>query len=142
MQQGNLVFDILDGLLQFPAAASGLRFDTPHRGPGRFKIRLCGVDGRLLHGDGVTKWLLVQFDKNIALFHAIVVIHQNPGDLTVDAGGNQRHMAIHESVVSRSRAEHKPDPGNTEHRGRDDDGAERTDQQIHPQREPLDRGWL
>ena len=49
---------------QFPASAPRLRLDTAHHGPGRPQIRLCGIDGRLLHGDCVLKWLLVQLDKN------------------------------------------------------------------------------
>ena len=100
------------------------------------EIRLRGIDGRLLHGDGVPKWLLVQFDKKIALVHAVVVIHQNPGDLAVDARGDERHMAVHVGVVGRNRAEHEPDPGNAKHHGRDDRSAERTDHQFFP---PCDR---
>ncbi len=128
MQQGYLVFDILHGLLQLPAAASGLCFDAAHRGPRCLEIRLCGIDGRLLHCDCVPKWLLVQFNKKISLVHMVVVIHQNAGYLTVDAGGDERHMAVHEGVVGRNRAEHEPDPGNAIHRGRDDQSAEHADQ--------------
>src|SRR4051794_20775492 len=142
MQQRYLVFDIFDGLLQLPAPAPGLGFDAAHRGPGSLEIRLRGVDSRLLHGDRVPKWLLVQFNKEISLAHAIVVIHQDPGDLTVDAGGDERYMAVHEGVVGRNRAEHEPDPGNPKHRSRDDYSAEHTNQQNSPRRDPLLRGLL
>ena len=139
MQQGYLVFDILEGLLQLPAPAHGLCFDAPHRGPGRIEIRLCGLGGRFLHGDCVPKWLLVQFDKKISLVHAVVVIHQNPGNLTADARGDERHMAVDEGVVGRNRAEHEPDPGNAVHYGRNDHSTEHADQQLSPPCEPLIR---
>jgi hypothetical protein len=127
MQQAYLIFDILHGLLQLPAAAPGLRLDAAHRGLGCLKICFRGIDGRHLHCDRIPKWLLVQFNKKISLVHAIVVIHQNTGDLTVDAGGEERHMAVHKGVVGRNRAEHEPDPRNAKHRSRNDDSAERAD---------------
>jgi hypothetical protein len=93
---------------------------------GRLEIRLRGIDGRLLHGDGVPKWLLVQFDKKISLANTVVVIHENAGNLTVDAGCNERHMAVHEGVIGRNRAEDEADPGNAEHRGCHDHSTEHT----------------
>jgi hypothetical protein len=137
--QGYLVFDILDGFLQLPAPAPGLCFDAAHRGPGRLEIRLCGIDGRLLHCDCVPKWLVIQFNKKISLVHTVVVIHQNPRNLAMDARSDERHVAVHEGVVGRNRAEHEPDPGNAKHRGRDDHSAEHTGQQHSPPCEPLIR---
>ena len=112
MQHGDLVFDVLHGVLQLPAPAPGLRFDAAHRGPGRLQIRLRGIDGRLLHGDRVLKRLLVQFDKKISLVHAVVVIHQDTRDLTVDARGDEGHVTVHEGVVGRNRAEGMHGPRN------------------------------
>jgi hypothetical protein len=77
MQQGYLVVNVLDCVLQPEALAPGLCFDTAHQGRGRLQIRLCRIDGRTLHGDRVLKWLLVQLDKKISLAHTVVVIHQN-----------------------------------------------------------------
>jgi len=128
MQQGDLVFDVLDRLLQLPAPAPGLCFDAAHGGPCRLKIRLCGIDGRLFHGDGVAEWLLVQFNKKISLVHTVVVVHQNPGHLTVDAGCDERYMAVHVGVVGQNRAEHEQDPGNAVHRGCYDHRAQQADQ--------------
>jgi hypothetical protein len=73
--------------------------------PSRLQIRLGAIDGRLLHGDCVPKWLLVQFNKKIALVHAVIVIHQNPGNLTVDAGSDECHVTVHESIIRRNRVE-------------------------------------
>ena len=63
----------------------------------------------------IPKRLLVQFDEEISLVHAVVVVHQNPGDLAVHAGRDERHVAVHECVVRRNGVEHRPDPGNAEH---------------------------
>ena len=101
------------------------------------QIRLRRIDGRLLHGDGVLKRLLVQFNEKISLVHPVVVVHQNAGDLTADAGGDERHVAVHEGVVGRNRVEHEPDPGNAIHRSRDNHSAEHTDQKFFPPCEPL-----
>jgi len=128
MQQRDLVFDILDRLLQLPAPTPGQGFDAAHVGPSRCKIRLCGIDSRLLHGDGVPKRLLVEFNEKLTLVHAIVVINENPGNLTVDARGDERHMAVYVRVVGRNRAEHEPDPGNPIRRRHNDHRTQRTDQ--------------
>jgi hypothetical protein len=100
-----LILDVLHGVLQILAPALRLRFDAAHLGPGRLQIRLCAIDGRFLHGDCVLKWLLVQLNKKISLAHTVVVIHQNSGNLTVDASGDERHVTVHESVIRRNRVE-------------------------------------
>ena len=84
----------------------GLCFDTAHRGVGRLQVRLCGIDGRfLLRRPRSSKRLLVQFGEKIAFAHAVVVIHQNPGNLAADAGRDESHMAVHVSVVGRNGVE-------------------------------------
>jgi hypothetical protein len=100
-RSSDLILDVLHGVLQIPAPAPGLRFDTVRLGHGRTQIRLRGIDGRLLHGDCVPIWLLVQLDKNIPLADAIVVIHQHPGNLAADASGDERHVTVHECVIRR-----------------------------------------
>jgi hypothetical protein len=100
-----LILDVLHGVLQGPSSAPGLCFDAAHLGPGRLQICLCGIDGRLLHGNCCLKWLLVQLNKKISLAHTVVVIHQNSGNLTVDAGRDERHVTVHESIIRRNRAE-------------------------------------
>ena len=62
-------------------------------------------------------WLLVQFDEKVALVHAVVVVDENPGNLAADAGGDEGHVAVHESVVGRNGVERLPDPGNAEPKG-------------------------
>ena len=100
-----MIVDVLHGVLQIPAPAPGLCFDAAHLGPGRLQIRLCGVNGRLVHGDCVLKWLLVELNKKISLAHTVVVIHQNPGNLTVDAGGDECHVTVYVCVIRRNRAQ-------------------------------------
>ena len=113
MQQGHLVVDVLDGVLQFPAPAPGLCFDTAHRGRGRLQIRLRGIDRRFLFGDRDLVGLLVQLGEKISLANTVVVIDQNPGNLAADAGSNERHMAIHICVIRRNGIEGQFDPGNS-----------------------------
>ena len=58
-----------------------MSFNAAHRGYGRLKVRLCGVDSRFLHGDRVLKGLLVQLDENVSLTNTVVVVDQDPGNL-------------------------------------------------------------
>ena len=58
--------------------------------------------------------LLVQLGEKVSLVHAVVVVHQNPGDLTADAGSNKRHVAVHVSVVRRNSVEGQFDPRDAE----------------------------
>ena len=114
-----------------------LCFDAAHRGLGGLEIRLCGIDGRLLHGDGVLKRLLVQLNKEISLFHAVVVIHQNAGNLTVDAGRDECRVTVHEGIVRRNRAEREPDPGNAEpKRGCQGQNADCPEHQVSAAKKP------
>ena len=79
MEQGHLVIDVVDGVLQQEVLASGLRFGTAHRGDSRLQIRLCGIESRFFNGDCVLEGLLVQLGKNISLVDTVVVINQYPG---------------------------------------------------------------
>jgi hypothetical protein len=97
--------------------APGLRFDAPHVGHDGTQIRLCDIDSRLLQGDRILKRLLVQLDQDVSLVDAIVVIHQNPGNLAADARSDGRHVTVHECVIGRLGVESEPDPGNTEPKG-------------------------
>jgi hypothetical protein len=113
-QQRYLILDLLDGVLQIPTPAPGLCFDAPYRGLGRLEIRLRGIDGRLFHRDGISKRLLVKLNQKFSFFHTVVVIHQNPGNLTVNARRDERRVTIHEGIIRRNRAESEPDPRDAE----------------------------
>ena len=131
MQSGDLVVDVLHGVLQFPAPASRLRFDAAHRGARRLQVRLCGIDGRLLDGDGGLIRLLVEFDEKVAPVHAVVVVDENPGNLAADAGGDEGHMTVHEGVIGRNGVESMQDPGNAE-----DQGGQQNQHADRPQQQP------
>jgi hypothetical protein len=47
----------------------------------------------------------------------VVVIHQNSGNLTVDAGSDECHVTVHEGIIRRYSRESQPDPGNAEPKG-------------------------
>ena len=78
MKECDLVFDILHGVLEFPALTSGLRFNATHHGFSRFQVRLCCIDSRFLDSDFDLIWLPVEFDEKISFVYAVIVIHQNP----------------------------------------------------------------
>ncbi len=99
MQHGHPVVDVLNGVLQFPAQAPGLRFDTAHRGRGRIQIRLCDIDGRLFIGHCVLEGLLVELGEKISLANAIIIIDQHAGYLPAYARSDERDMAIDECVI-------------------------------------------
>ena len=92
-------------------------FNTAHRGFGRLKVRLRGVDRRFLHGDRVLKGLLVQLDENIPLMNTVVIIDQDAGDLPAYASGNECDVAIHVGIIGRDGVERQPDPRDAEYQG-------------------------
>ena len=125
MQLGHPVVDVVHGVLQFPAQAPGLCFDTAHRGRSRNQIRLCNIDGDTFFGDYVLERLLVQLGENISLVNRIVIVDQHPGYLPAYARGNEGHVAVHECVIRRDGVEGQLDPGDPiDPNGRHDQGSQ------------------
>ena len=120
-QQGDLVVDVLDSVLQRPAPAPGLRFDAAHFGLRHLQVRRRRIDGRLFDRDGDLKGLLVQLDQKVSLAHAIVVVDEDARDLAPDAGGDERDVTVDIGVIGRNRVEGRPDPGNAEPKGAGED---------------------
>ena len=115
VQQRDLVVDVLHGVLQVPAPAHGLRLDRARRRDGELEVGLRDVHRRLFLGNGDSVRLRVQLGEAIALAHAVVVVHQNAGNLSRHAGGDKRHVPIHEGVVGGDGIEHLLDPRDAEH---------------------------
>ena len=139
-----MVVDVLYGVLQFPAPAPGLRFDAAHHGRCRLQIRLRAVDGRLLHSKRGLIGLLIQFNEKLALVHTVVVVDEHPRNLTPDAGGDERHVIVHECVVRRYGVESQPYPGNTEPKGGcQDQDAQPSEQHLSLPRNAMNvrGGW-
>ena len=116
VQQSDLVVDVLHGVLQFPALAPGLCFDTAHRGLAASQVRLCGIDGRSFSGDCDLERLLVQFDEKISLARGCCR-RPEPAKLAADAGGHERDVTVHIGVVRRNGVEGQLEPRNTEPNG-------------------------
>ena len=106
MKECDLVFDVLHGVLEFPALAAGPCFNTTHISFSRIEVRLCRVDSRFLNSDDDLIGLRVEFDEKISLVYAVVVVHQNPGHLTRHAGRHERHMTVHIGIIGRNGGEH------------------------------------
>ena len=131
VQESDLAVDILHGALQVPALAHGLRFDRARRRDGCLQVRFRGVDRCLLLGDRNPVRLLVQLGEEVSLVHAVVVIHQNAGNLSRHAGRNKCHVPIHVCVVRGDGVEHRLDPRDAEHDENGQDGnTEHTDQKL------------
>src|SRR4029077_20559195 len=113
-QKSYSVVDVLHGMLQAPAPAPGLCFNTTHHGCGRPQVCVCGVDGCSLLGDCDLIWLLVQFGEKISFVHTVIVIHQNPGNLASHAGRNESKVAVPACVIRRDGVETLLDPGNAQ----------------------------
>ena len=79
--------------------------------------------------------LRVQFDQNISFTYTVVVIHQDPGNLAADAGGNERQVAVHVCIVRRNGVDRQADRWNAEN---NEDGYDysacSSDQQLSPSR--------
>ena len=116
-QQGDLVVDVLYGVLQRPAPAHGLRFDAAHFGPGHLQVCRRRIDSRLFDRDRDLKRLLVQLDQKVAFAHPVVVVDENARDLAFDAGGDERDVTVDICVIRRNRVERRLDPGNAEPKG-------------------------
>ena len=133
VQQGDLVVDVLHGVLQRPAPAHGLRFDATDFGPGHLQVRRSRIDSRRLDRDCDLKRLLVQLDQKVAFAHPVVVVHQNPRNLALDAGGDERHVTVDIGIVRRNCVEGRLDPGNAEPKGGgQDQNAQGAEQHFSP----------
>ena len=128
-QFGDLIGDVLHGVLQFPAPAPGFRFNAADRGGRGLQIRLGRLDCRLLDGDSSPIGLFVQIDEKITPAHPVVVIDENARDLAADPGGNEGHVAVHERIVSRNGVESVQDPRNANHKGGCQDHSARCSKQ-------------
>jgi hypothetical protein len=134
-QQGDLVVDALDGVLQRPAPAPGLRLDAAHFGRRRLQVRHRRIDSRLFDRDCDLKRLLVQFDQKVSLAHAVVVVDEDARDLALDAGGDERDVTIDVCVIRRNRGEGRPDRGNAKPKGAgQDENAGCSKQHFSPPR--------
>ena len=130
-QQRYLVLDLLHRVLQIPSPASRLRFDAARRRVGGVEIGSRGIDGGLLHGDGVREQLLVQLNEKVTPFHPVVVIHQDAGHLPVDARRDECRVTIHVCIVRRHRAQRETHPGDAEpKRGAHGQNADRPERQV------------
>ncbi len=98
-QQSNLIVHGLDGVLQLETLASGLCLDAAHLGPSNCQVGLGRGDGGLLDRHLHLVWLLVEFHQQVALAHAVIVIHEHSGHLAGHAGGHERDVAIDISVI-------------------------------------------
>ena len=134
-QQGDLVVDVLNRVLQRPAPAHGLRFDAAHFGPGHLQVRRRRIDSRLFDRDCDLKRLLVEFDQQVSLVHPVVVVDEHARHLAFDPGGHERHVTVDIGVVGRNRVERRLDPGNAEPKGgREDHNARCSEQHPSPSR--------
>jgi hypothetical protein len=139
MQERYVVVEVLDRILQFPARAHRLCFETARRGHGHLQVRVLRVDGGLLLGDRDLIRLLVQLGDEVAFAHTVIVIHQNPGDLACDAGSHERHVAIHISVIRRNGGQSPVDIRNAEgEHGRQHKRTEHADEQAPSPRRSVD----
>ena len=68
MKERDLVFDILHGVLEFPALTPGRRFNATHISFSRIKVRLCRADSRFLDSDFDLIGLLVEFNESSPFF--------------------------------------------------------------------------
>jgi hypothetical protein len=134
MQKSDLVFEALDGALQFPAPAPGFGFDSPHAGDGRLQIRVRRIDRRFLLRDGDLKGFLVDLREKVAFVQAIVVIDQNTGNLSAYARCDERYVPVDIGVVRRNGGESEPDPRDAKRAGQDQNHDNRADQQPSPSR--------
>ena len=116
-QQGDLVVDVLHGVLQRPAPAHGLRFDAAHFGLGHLQVRRRRIDSRLFDRDCDLKRLLVQLDQKVSLAHPVVVVDEDARNLAFDAGGHERDVTVDVGVIGRNGVERRLDPGNAEPKG-------------------------
>ena len=100
---GDLVVHVLDGVFELEAIGPPLSHLTADLRLGGCQIRLGRFYGGFLDRNLHLIRFLVELDQDVSLLHAVVVIHQDLAYLACDARSNERHVAIHVSVVGRNR---------------------------------------
>ncbi len=96
-----------------PALTPCLRDNGLHRGLGGHQVGLGRLHGGLLQFDLHFIGFLVEFDKQVPLVHAIVVIDRHPCHLTRDAGGHKGYGTLYIGVVGRDGTEGAHDRGDS-----------------------------
>jgi hypothetical protein len=99
VQQGDLVVDVLECVLQRPAPAVGLRFHAAHSGLRHLQVCRRRIDSRLFDRDCDLKGLLVQLDQKVSPTHPVVVVDEDARYLAADAGRDERHVTVDVCVI-------------------------------------------
>jgi hypothetical protein len=132
-QIGNLIVDVLDGMLELEPVGPRLGHQAAHLCLGSPQVRLgCHYRG-LLDFDLNLVGFLVELDQQVPLFYAHVVIHQDPAHLAGNAGSQEGHVAIDVGVIGAHRVQCRDHPGHQEiTRDRHADNGRRQEQPFSP----------
>ena len=108
------LFDVLDGVLELEAIGPRLGHLAAHLGLGGRQVRFGRVHGGFLDRHLNLVRLLVELDQHVALFHAVVVVHQDLGHLAGHARSHEGHVAVDVGVIGGNRVQRRYHPGHQE----------------------------
>ena len=111
------------------ALRPGLRHPTSYGCLGDHEVRQGGIQGGLLDRELYAEGLGIEFHEHIALFDAIVIVHQDALNLAGDPRGDEGDVTIYVGVVGRDRVERMKDLWNSEEDDdeRQDDGDDESE---------------
>jgi hypothetical protein len=104
---GNLVIDVLDGVLELEAVGPRLGYLTAHLGLGGHQVRFGHGDSSSLDSDLNLEGFLVKLDQQVSFFHPVVVIHQHAHHLSRHPGSNEGYVAIDIGVIGTHRLQRR-----------------------------------
>ena len=107
---GDLIVDVLHGVFELVAIAACLAGITAHLGLRRHPVPVRRRHRGLLDRNLDLIGLLVELDQQVALFHAVIVIHQDLHYLPRHPGRHKGHMAVHIGVIGRNRRKGQDQP--------------------------------
>ena len=119
---------------QLEAVGPGLGHLAAHLGLGGHQVGFGRRHGGFLDLDLNLVRLLVELDQQVALFHAVVVIHQDLGHLARHPGGDEGHVAVDVGVIGGNRVQRRDHPGHQEV------GPDRQADHDHRQDQPFSQG--
>src|SRR5262249_8342759 len=99
--EADLVINVFDGTGEFVTIAACLAYQAPRVSLSQHKVRLGGVNGRLLDCDLHSERCGVKLYQYIARLYPVVVIDQNARHLSGHARCDKGHVTIHVRVVGR-----------------------------------------
>ena len=113
-QQGDLVIDLFDGVLEIETQAAGFSDGAARGGRCSHQIGLGRGNGRLRDIDLHLVGPAIEFHENVALADPVVVLDEHPHDLPGNPRRHEGHIVAHVGVVGGNGVQRPIEPGHAD----------------------------